>query len=45
MTGSVWSSGLRISMLTLNLLVDSGFYFEIDFNNAYEMYFGKGDGC
>ncbi len=45
MTGSVWPSGLKITLLTLNLFRDTGFYHTVDITLADTSQFGKGLGC
>ena len=45
MTASVWLPGLKVSQLTLNQLMDTGFYLNVDVTKAEDSQFGRGDGC
>ena len=45
MTGALWPPGPKISELTLRFLMDTGFYFSVDFTEVDNFEFGRNRGC
>jgi|JI6StandDraft_1071083.scaffolds.fasta_scaffold32005_4 hypothetical protein len=44
MTASDWTPGLRISRLTLSLLKDTGFYYDVDLDMSENITWGRNRG-